>query len=321
MFSTRPFQVPRLTGDWGQDGPILLRVLTDYFRGLEHPGAVAVTIEQISNLGAGVENFLETPSSANLSAALTDETGTGSAVFATSPTFAGTLKHSGGTFAVYDTTQNRNAGIRTEVAGALINYGVNDDSGNRFGGTYTSADQGGFLRFDTRSGETLLSVFTRDAGSTSGVARKLGMASDGRLFGTALHNNANAVTGTTNQYIASGTYTPTFTNVANVDGFTARQAQWIRVGNVVTVSGQVTIDYTTANTATAFGVSLPIASDFADQYDAAGVAVSTTASLAGTRAPFSISADSTNNRVEVGGETLTASSNMVVAFTFTYEIL
>jgi len=40
----------------------------------------------VSGLGTGVATFLATPSSANLLAALTDETGTGSAVFATSPT-------------------------------------------------------------------------------------------------------------------------------------------------------------------------------------------------------------------------------------------
>ena len=40
----------------------------------------------VSGLGSNVATFLGTPSSANLRAALTDETGTGSAVFATSPT-------------------------------------------------------------------------------------------------------------------------------------------------------------------------------------------------------------------------------------------
>ncbi len=40
----------------------------------------------VSGLGTGVAAFLGTPSSANLAAALTDETGTGAAVFATSPT-------------------------------------------------------------------------------------------------------------------------------------------------------------------------------------------------------------------------------------------
>ena len=40
----------------------------------------------VSGLGTGVATFLATPSSANLAAALTDETGSGALVFATSPT-------------------------------------------------------------------------------------------------------------------------------------------------------------------------------------------------------------------------------------------
>jgi len=42
----------------------------------------------VSGLGSGVATFLATPSSANLRGALSDETGTGVAVFATSPTIA-----------------------------------------------------------------------------------------------------------------------------------------------------------------------------------------------------------------------------------------
>lgn len=41
----------------------------------------------ITSLGSGVATFLGTPSSANLAAAVTDETGSGALVFATSPTF------------------------------------------------------------------------------------------------------------------------------------------------------------------------------------------------------------------------------------------
>lgn len=41
----------------------------------------------ITSLGTGVATFLGTPSSANLAAAVTDETGSGALVFATSPTF------------------------------------------------------------------------------------------------------------------------------------------------------------------------------------------------------------------------------------------
>lgn len=45
----------------------------------------------VSGLGSNVATFLATPSSANLLAALTDETGTGKAVFASKPTFIGTV--------------------------------------------------------------------------------------------------------------------------------------------------------------------------------------------------------------------------------------
>ena len=43
----------------------------------------------ISGLGSGVATFLATPSSANLAAAVTDETGTGALVFGTAPVFGG----------------------------------------------------------------------------------------------------------------------------------------------------------------------------------------------------------------------------------------
>ncbi len=56
-----------------------------------HSGAWANRVYNESPvLGANVATFLATPSSANLAAAVTDETGTGSVVFANSPTFTGT---------------------------------------------------------------------------------------------------------------------------------------------------------------------------------------------------------------------------------------
>ena len=52
----------------------------------------------VSGLGTGVATFLATPSSANLATAVTDETGSGSLVFATLPTFGSTgVKFSGST--------------------------------------------------------------------------------------------------------------------------------------------------------------------------------------------------------------------------------
>lgn len=54
--------------------------------GLTAGAASAVAVGGVTGLGTGVGTFLATPSSANLRAALADETGTGAAVFATSPT-------------------------------------------------------------------------------------------------------------------------------------------------------------------------------------------------------------------------------------------
>ncbi len=63
-------------------------VAQNYFAALTLGAALPVLSggTGITSFGSGVATFLGTPSSANLAAALTDETGSGSAVFATSPT-------------------------------------------------------------------------------------------------------------------------------------------------------------------------------------------------------------------------------------------
>jgi hypothetical protein len=72
----------------------------------------------ITSLGTGVATFLGTPSSANLATAVTDETGSGSLVFATSPTIASPTFTSQATFAAgteaapsVTTTGDTNTGV------------------------------------------------------------------------------------------------------------------------------------------------------------------------------------------------------------------
>ena len=55
----------------------------------------------ITSLGTGVATFLGTPSSANLAAAVTDETGSGALVFATAPALSGVTLNDGYTEEVY----------------------------------------------------------------------------------------------------------------------------------------------------------------------------------------------------------------------------
>lgn len=125
-------------------------------------------------------------------------------------------------------------------------------------------------------------------------------------------NNSISTTST----LASGTYTPTLTNVANLDASTPYQCQYMRVGSVVTVSGLVDIDPTAGAAATELGISLPIASDFANAQNCAGTAFCPTVATQGA----AILGDPTNNRAQltfVSGNT----SNQSMYFTFSYVII
>lgn len=113
----------------------------------------------------------------------------------------------------------------------------------------------------------------------------------------------------------SGTYSPTFTNVANVGAYTGYNAQFMRQGSVVTVSGKVNIDPTAAG-ATALGISLPVASNFATEEQCSGVAASEF--FAGESA--AIFADTANNRATLQFVAVDI-SNKSYRYTFTYSII
>ena len=149
-------------------------------------------------------------------------------------------------------------------------------------------------------------------GGTSGSFR---VNTTGVPYATSAHNNAGAVTGTTNQYLCSGTYTPTLFNTTNVAASTPQVTQWIRVGNVVTVSGNLTIDPTAATTVTTLGVSLPIASALTNSEQLGGTAVRapSIAALAGW-----LTADFTNDRANLQYFNDTDVTSLVWTFHFTY---
>lgn len=113
----------------------------------------------------------------------------------------------------------------------------------------------------------------------------------------------------------AGTYTPTLTNVTNVTSSTTYVCQWMRVGNIVTVSGKVKIE-PTATSAVELGMSLPVASNFVAEEECGGTAASQVASTT----PVRILGDATNNRASfqfVAGTT----SDDSYSFTFTYQII
>ena len=143
----------------------------------------------VSGLGANVATFLATPSSANLAAALTDETGSGAAVFATSPTL---VTPTLGVATATSLTTPAGSGSATMLTTGAINV------------QYTAVGNVG-------AGEDDLMTYTLPASSLSAAGKLV------RVFawGTGA-NNANAKT--VNTYIG-GTQintAPLLTNAAGV---------------------------------------------------------------------------------------------------------
>ncbi len=112
----------------------------------------------------------------------------------------------------------------------------------------------------------------------------------------------------------SGTYTPTYTVVTNLDSVVSDGlVHYIRVGNEVSVTGKCTVDPTASGTIV-FGVSLPIASNLAAVSDARGLCIGAQ-SFTGNA-----SADATNDRAEFTiGNNITTSFG--VWFHFAYRVL
>lgn len=115
--------------------------------------------------------------------------------------------------------------------------------------------------------------------------------------------------------VANGTYTPTLTNVTNLDTSGASLCAYVRVGTAVTVSGRVDLDPTAAG-AVELGISLPVPSNFTDNKQCAGVAFCN--SVAGQGA--AILSDLTNDRASLQFVAVDT-SNRVMMFVFQYQVL
>ena len=104
--------------------------------------------------------------------------------------------------------------------------------------------------------------------------------------------------------------------MANLDGSTAYECQYVRVGNTVTVSGKVDVNPTLAATSTQLGISLPVTSNLGATEDCAGSAFCPTISSQGA----AILGDATNNRAQmewIAGDL----TNQPMYFTFTYQVI
>lgn len=226
-----------------------------------------------------------------------------------------------GSSRVSSTVQIRST--RDFATGNLINYGLLVDSNNPAigfreadaaanNGIWDIAVIGEQMQFRTL-GDGVLSPVNWMTVDRTGTTINVVAISTPLLQVPGIHNGT-APTGTTNA-IASGTYTPTITLVTNVTSTGAAEVcQWMRVGNVVTVSGRVSAIQPTATGFVTIAISLPIASNLAQAQQAAGVAApdTTSATVATLRG------DTANDRISW---TYNASATSTGNFTFTFTYL
>jgi len=118
--------------------------------------------------------------------------------------------------------------------------------------------------------------------------------------------------------VVTGTYTPTVAGLSNVDLVAAWPLQYVRVGNVVTVSGRVEIDATSVGSVTRISMSLPITTAFSGANQAGGVASSSADSSPAQ--VLAIYANPSSALVWFDGRAQSASS-LGHWFSFTYQII
>lgn len=171
---------------------------------------------------AGFDTFVATPSSANLRTLLTDETGTGAAVFATSPTL------------VTPALGTPSAAVLTNAIGLPVASGI---SGL---GTGVAA----FLA--TPSSANLATAVTGETGTGAlvfGTSPTLVTPALGAATATSINFG-----GTSLSAYAENPYTPTITATSGTFTSVSASGGYTRVGRLVTV--QIAITITTVGTAT-----------------------------------------------------------------------
>jgi hypothetical protein len=156
----------------------------------------------VSGLGAGVATFLATPSSANLAAAVTGETGTGALVFATSPTLVTPALGTPASGVVTNLTGTASININGTVGATTANTGAFTTLSASSAASFAAGTAS--LPSITRTGDTNTGIFFPAADTiafTEGGVEAMRITSAGNVF---IGNGETAATPANGIFSATG---------------------------------------------------------------------------------------------------------------------
>lgn len=192
---------------------------------------------------------------------------------------------------------------------------------------------GGVISASGGGGSTLATATGDASGTVSGSNLPLTLATVNSNVGTyggatnipIITANAKglvtALATTSIPVLATGTYTPTLSSLANCTSATASVAQWMQLGNVVTVSGSIQL--TPANTTSVFllYMSIPVVANFLAASSKAGGVASRSNGNTSIACIGAINADSAGSQnVIVTFSKAEAATADTYYYTYTYRI-
>jgi len=189
---------------------------------------------------------------------------------------------------------------RVSDAAPVVYFSKNTDLGAE--GTANIYGYDG-IQFKTQGAETVKAVIsvTGDLtiGATSGTAT-------GNIYAANL---------------ASGTYSPTISGASGATSVSASDAQYMRVGNTVTVSGRITATPSSTSAAFLFYMTVPVSSSFSSESQAGGVASKGNDQTPATACVGAISAEGGGSRVLMTFSHSPTTTSGIFFYSFTYQIL
>jgi hypothetical protein len=200
---------------------------------------------------------------------------------------------------------NSTSAATVDLSFARLGFGNPDTTGAGDGGIKASVEAYYYDAGGTGAG---MDFYVSTNGTTLTKAMRLSETGGMQITRTAVTAPAD-----TDGNVFSGTYTPTLANTTNITSSTPFTSQYMRVGNVVTVSGRVTIDPTAVGSIT-MGLSLPIASTIVSQQQCCG----TSSNQQGDS--VAVVGDATNLRASFIGVVADAASR-TYTYNFTYLVV